>query len=297
MLPILFEFYGYPVSSWHVFFCAAVLLSYLFFTKLCLVPFQRSSESCSNRLSRARNILAFALLYSSGLVGARIVGELALSNELMLSSLDPVGNMSFQGGVLGGLFGFLLLVKAGLLGQRTMGELLDAALPALILGLAVGRLGCLLNGDDYGMVYGALASRGDVLSALAFLFPPVRHSGPGDLERYATQVQESAASFALVGIAACWHALKQRQHPTTRLLPAGCVGLFLGMLSCLNRFVNEFFRGDFRGHGLVSRFSLPQEIAVALGSVAAIAFAVLLFRYKAVAGRGDFKNAGETRNV
>jgi phosphatidylglycerol:prolipoprotein diacylglycerol transferase len=52
----------------------------------------------------------------------------------------------------GGLFGAIVaVVVVTLLSSQRLGAVMDAGAPAVSVGYAVGRLGCFLRGDDYGV--------------------------------------------------------------------------------------------------------------------------------------------------
>lgn len=81
------------------------------------------------------------------------------------------GGIVLYGGLLGGAVGFLLFCRRHALPPLAMG---DVIAPALVLGYAFGRIGCLMNGCCFG---------GLCEQPWAFTFPP--HSPP-----YMRQVQE-----------------------------------------------------------------------------------------------------------
>lgn len=72
---------------------------------------------------------------------------------------DPLGALAvWQGGIA--VYGaFIGGIAAGVLAARREGlqvwPLLDAAAPAMLVGQAIGRLGCLINGDTWGAPTGA----------------------------------------------------------------------------------------------------------------------------------------------
>jgi len=87
----------------------------------------------------------------AGMIGARVFHILENTDQFMA---DPMGMIFSRGGftIIGGLiFGFTagcIFVRRLKLPIRTVA---DAAAPALILGYAIGRLGCQLSGDgDWG---------------------------------------------------------------------------------------------------------------------------------------------------
>ena len=86
-----------------------------------------------------------------GLVGGRL---LHVIDRWSVYAADPMqvlmvqnGGLAIEGAILGGTL-------AGIIGARRLGlpvfRLSDAVAPGLILGQAIGRLGCLVNGDALG---------------------------------------------------------------------------------------------------------------------------------------------------
>lgn len=100
------------------------------------------------------------VLFLTGIVGARVVYMIQYSNQFpdksvlgLLKAFVQIwnGGIVFYGSVFGGLAGFLLfrhfvLRKLGV----SMWKLADAIAPLIAFGLAVGRLGCYLNGCCWG---------------------------------------------------------------------------------------------------------------------------------------------------
>lgn len=87
------------------------------------------------------------------LIGARLSHflfwnlDLFLENPLILFSLSGAGN-SITGGLLGGMVGGLLFVRRKKINYFEYFSLLS---PGILLGQAVGRIGCFLNGDAHGV--------------------------------------------------------------------------------------------------------------------------------------------------
>ncbi len=86
------------------------------------------------------------------LIGARVSHflfwnlDLFLSNPAILFSLSGAGN-SITGGLVGGMVGGLLYVRRKKLNYFEYFSLIS---PGLLIGQAVGRIGCFLNGDAHG---------------------------------------------------------------------------------------------------------------------------------------------------
>jgi phosphatidylglycerol:prolipoprotein diacylglycerol transferase len=86
-----------------------------------------------------------------GVVGARLFHVL---DRLPRFVADPLSALAFWEGGIAAYGGFVGGVAAGVLAARRRGlavwPLLDAVAPAMLVGQAVGRLGCLSNGDAWG---------------------------------------------------------------------------------------------------------------------------------------------------
>ena len=130
----------------------------------------------------------------------------------------------------------------------------DASMPALALGYAVGRIGCFLNGDDYGTLTSV---------PWAVVYPPgteayhahLAHGwiSAGDPWSLAIHPVQLYASF--LGLALFFVLAKQRSAPSGSRFCAYLV------LYGIGRFCMEYLRGDFRA--VLGPFSLPQLFSVA----------------------------------
>jgi phosphatidylglycerol:prolipoprotein diacylglycerol transferase len=94
-------------------------------------------------LDRRRTLICGVLVVASGWLGARLVGMSAYHDP----ELGLMGGRSWFGGLLGGIAAALILVGPLRLPLRAW---LDSAAAAVCLGYAVGRIGCFVNGCDYG---------------------------------------------------------------------------------------------------------------------------------------------------
>ncbi len=156
-----------------------------------------------------------------------------------------------QGGIVfyGGLFGGILGVWIGcrIVGLRFL-PVLDLCAPALALGHAFGRVGCLFAGCCYGMPCNL---------PFCFALSPAIEGGA---RLFPVQLFESACDLVLC-LALVLYLRKQRLVPRA-------AGIFL-MSYATYRFIFEFFRGDeIRGYILglsTSQFwSLPTFAAGAI---------------------------------
>jgi phosphatidylglycerol:prolipoprotein diacylglycerol transferase len=82
-----------------------------------------------------------------GLAGAKI-------HYLILHPDEWPGNLLSGGGLVwfGGLFGAIVaVVIVTLLAKQSLARIMDAGASATAVGYAIGRMGCFLRGDDYGI--------------------------------------------------------------------------------------------------------------------------------------------------
>jgi phosphatidylglycerol---prolipoprotein diacylglyceryl transferase len=91
-----------------------------------------------------------------GLLIAAVIGGLlgAKIHYLILHPSEWPGNLLSGGGLVwfGGLFGALLgVVIVTRLSKQSLARVMDAGAIAVSIGYAVGRMGCFLRGDDYGV--------------------------------------------------------------------------------------------------------------------------------------------------
>jgi phosphatidylglycerol---prolipoprotein diacylglyceryl transferase len=259
MMPVLGWIGDFPIGAWPVFFALASLAGLILFRFLFL--YGRPSVSQILFLPQA----LFLVFYIGGLLGARLLGAIEVG-EFSLSSFFSFGQLSFFGGVIGA---FVLAMPLLFTWRRFFGRIADAAIPALCLGLAIGRLGCLLNGDDFGALAGSIQS-----SWWSAPMWTMRSAGPGGELRYATQLEESLFAFGLAGL--CGFAVVINRH--VLMLRSGVIGFACGVLLCLHRMWNEVFRADFRSVVYWSAYSHAQVLALVLGAVCYLAVAVIVLR-------------------
>jgi phosphatidylglycerol:prolipoprotein diacylglycerol transferase len=125
---------------------AALLLAFVLGTEVALREGRRSS------LPQRPLLLTCASLILSGMLGARLAHILFVEPAAYLADPGKLlrlweGGLVFYGGLFGGLVG--LLAAGRHLGVPTL-RLGDVFAAPLMLGLAVGRIGCLSAGCCYG---------------------------------------------------------------------------------------------------------------------------------------------------
>lgn len=174
--------------------------------------------------------------------GTIIDGPLALLAEDPLHwarLLEP--GFVFFAGLLGGASALgLWLTRNGMRGR--VGDVLDAVAPGVLVGAAIGRVGCLLGGCCYGVPT-------EVAWAIHF---PTSHP-TGGVGVHPTELYDAGA--ALLGAVVAWRSTSAQR------LPAGIGGL-LGLLPvAVVRLVSESVRGD-PGRGGLGPLSTSQWISV-----------------------------------
>jgi phosphatidylglycerol:prolipoprotein diacylglycerol transferase len=159
-----------------------------------------------------------------GLVGAKLLWAIEFRGEApFLSLLLSRGGLSWFGGFAGGVatgLWFLRRHRVPLLAA------LSAAAPALAIGHAIGRIGCLLVGDDYGRPT-------DLPWGVAF----PRGLPPTTIPVHPTQLYET---LALIPIA--WLLVRWRRQGVADAVVFGRYLVLAGAL----RFCIEFIRVNLR---------------------------------------------------
>jgi phosphatidylglycerol:prolipoprotein diacylglycerol transferase len=155
----------------------------------------------------------------SGILGARIF-FIILNLEMFLADPKEIfmiqnGGLAWQGGLILGTTAALGFVRKKKIPCALMADL---AAPYLALGQSIGRIGCFLNGCCYGRPVGW------------GWYVPVHHA-----RLYPTQL------FDTVGLFVIFLVLKKFQN---RSRPRGQVFALYLILASVERFLNEFFRGD-----------------------------------------------------
>ena len=277
MHPILFKIpgLGFPIRSFGVMLAIGFLVGSWILGRLAA----RYGDDPEGDPARYSRITVWVL--AGVVVGARLmyvvveicrgsgVGKEFLSDPLKLFAVWE-GGLVMYGGMFGAIVGGMWCAKREKV--RPI-HALDLGMVAGFVGQAIGRVGCLLVGDDYGKV---------VPERYAHLPFPITLHVPSPLPEgslfglenegkvlWATQpwMSVKALIVAFVG----WQILKRRRY-------TGQVGLWGILLYAILRSLVEAFRGDeVRGVWFGGAVSTSQIVSVACGAVAV----VLLFRNRA----------------
>lgn len=225
-----------------MFFVVAALAAYILLEK-------KSKQNLDAKTLQKIPML-FVVCYIGGYLGARLfsifVDQRIFAPLAVLSELMHFGPMTFFGGAVGA-FGFGALYAKW--GNMPVLKIFDLAMPCGMFALAIGRLGCFLNGDDYGIVVDS--------GALGWLTPAIPALGD-ELLRVPVQVLSSLAAFS-VGL---FFWKKTIGASGTYRGRPGLWGTICVASYCVVRFFLEFLRGDPRGS--VGPLSTSQVVSLVL---------------------------------
>ena len=180
----------------------------------------------------------------AGLVGARIVYIAVLGRGMSFWQMLEIwnGGLSSHGGYVFGILAGLLYFKWK---KVDIFKYADVVLPFMLIGWAIGRIGCFLNWDSYGKLT-------RVPWAIVVYGEP----------RHATQLYESfgylVAFFLQVKVTATagWKKLRP-----------GSTGAFALALFALVRVVVDFYRDDSASYLLLSRLVTLVLIALCIAFI------------------------------
>jgi len=242
-----FDVLGYTLGPFtlHTY---GVLLAVAFLAGLFVAARQARREGLDS--GRVTDMAVWVLI--AGLLGAKLLLVVLDWRYFSRSPRDVFGIFQSGGVFYGGLIAGILVAwwyarRHRLPGWRTA----DVLAPGVVLGQAIGRLGCFAAGCCWGQPTAA---------PWAVVFTDIyasRQVGtPLDTSLHPTQIYESAAAF-LIFVFLLWLAGRKRFH--------GQVVLAYVALYSAARFGLEFLRGDpDRGTWFRGAMSTSQLIALAL---------------------------------
>lgn len=219
MHPILFQIGDFAVRSWGVMVSLGLLMGTIVALRLA------RREGIKDDL-----IYDFVIYVAiAGVLGAR-VWEVLFSLSDYID--DPVsalkfwaGGLSIQGAVAGGLLFTIWYIRRH---KIDFWKFADILAPGLILGQAIGRVGCLLNGDAYGIPtnswFGVVYAPGT---------PAYEHFGAVPL--VPAELMEGIGDLLIFGILIFLY--KRRPYK-------GFIALMYFVLYSVLRFTLEFWRSD-----------------------------------------------------
>jgi phosphatidylglycerol---prolipoprotein diacylglyceryl transferase len=211
LYPTLLKIGSFEISTFGAMMVVGVLAA--------LWVFRRELSRSAMPL-QAADVAATAVL--AGLVGAKILWVVEHRHEdSLLSLLTSRGGMSWFGGLAAGLLvGVSGIVRRG----WPLMPILSAACPAVAIGQALGRVGCFLVGDDYGLPT-------DLPWGVAF----PQGLPPTAIAVHPTQLYETGLLLGLAAALVRWRRRGAHDHVV--------VAAFLALAGAI-RFSIEFIRVD-----------------------------------------------------
>ncbi len=219
MHPILFHIGGLEVRAWGLMVALGILAGSLVAARL------------AKREGLDQELIYDYVIYVVivGILGARLWEVIfSLSNY----SADPasalkfwVGGLSIQGAVASGLLFTIWFIRKH---KIDFWRFADCLAPGLILGQAIGRIGCFLNGDAYGI---------PTQSWIGVIYKPgtPAFENYGPLPLVPAELFEGAGDLIIFGI--LLYLFRHRPYK-------GFITLMYFVLYSLLRFTLEFWRGD-----------------------------------------------------
>lgn len=241
MYPVIFDFgkiniFGFefhPVINSYGFMLMCAFYSCYFFLN-------RDLKQLGYDAKLAGDIVFAAAL--GGILGSKIY---YLIENFDRVKADPMGmifsgaGLVFLGGLLGGFIAVSYVIKKN---NLPWPKFVDTAAPLVILGYAVGRVGCFLVGDDYGipthLPWGIAFPDGlpsSTYNIFQTYYPWISLEGfdPGVLKVHPTQLYESILGFGI------FYYLYQKR---TKVKVAGSLFFTYLVLGGIERFFIEFLR-------------------------------------------------------
>lgn len=204
-------------------------------------------------------------LVPAGIVGARVWEMLFTWEEYVQTPWDRFaiwkGGLSIQGAILGGVLVAILFARWR---KVRVWELLDLIAPPVLLGQAIGRVGCLLSGDAFGLPVSDLPW---FPQWMGLVYNPESPAGQlfGATPLIPAEGLEMLADLLILAFLL--------QYRPRREVP-GRVVLSYAILYSLARFFLEFLRGDSL---LIGGLKVAQLLSIAVVLVAGL---LLVRRYQ-----------------
>ena len=236
MMPLLYHSEHFFIPTWHVVVAIGIITAYLYAHHL--------RKNFYPTLEKKLLFESFLISYVAAYLGARsltiLIEEDPRSFYDFFSKLGQFGGLTFFGGLLAALVSQMIYLRKR---KEEKKILFCIAGQSVLLGLSIGRIGCFLNGDDYGIPTSYWWS---------VSFPNHAHPVP----RVPVQLLESFFVFLLMLFI---YFLQKRRNQKPEEL-----GLFSLRGYCVLRFFLEFLRDDKRGFWFGDLLSTSQVICVFL---------------------------------
>lgn len=221
MQPVLFHIYSFDIRSWGLMVIIGIISGTVLVNWL-------AGKTQIVQQETLMNFIIFSVI--AGLIGAWL-WEVAFHWQSYRA--DPIkafrfwqSGLSLQGGILAGLLVSLWFIKKY---KIDFWKFIDILAPGLILGQAIGRIGCFLNGDAFGIPTSSIIGVSYQPGTLAY-------NTYGSTPLLPAELLEGAGDVAILLILL---VLIKRRKPFD-----GIIALTYFILYSILRFILEYWRGD-----------------------------------------------------
>jgi phosphatidylglycerol:prolipoprotein diacylglycerol transferase len=232
MYPVLIRIGSFEITSFGVMVAVAALVGLWLFRRELVRAGLPADASDAGMVGVIGGLIGAKLLWTAEHAGEAPISELLLSR----------GGLSWYGGLIGGVAAGLLFI---VMHRWPVLATVSAATPALAIGHLLGRIGCLLVGDDYGV---------PTTLPWGIAFP--QGLPPTDVPVHPTQIYE-ALGLGVLG----WLLIRWRRRGAGDAAVLGRYFLGAGAL----RFAVEFLRVNERVLAGLSVAHLVSLAAMAAG--------------------------------
>ena len=253
MFPVVFRIGSFPITSFGVMmFLSFVVGAWIL---------GRQLERYGLPRPLAWDLLAWIAV--GGIVGAKAWYLALHPAEFAASPIGAIfsrGGLVWYGGFVGGVLAYWFQVRARKLPMATM---FDATAPALAIAIALGRVGCFLVGDDYGLptnsrfgvTFPQGASPPSTAGYLRSVGADIPTSVPDEqlVAVHPTQLYEIAIILVVFAFLLRWSRARHRQ---------GAMFALFMILYSIERFFIEILRA--KGDRIVFGLSTAQAASILL---------------------------------
>src|SRR5690606_22367270 len=258
MYPVLIEIGGFTITTFGLMMFLAFIAGAWVLSK--------QIEQRGYERDIAWDVLIWIMI--GGILGAKLY-YLALHLPDVIENptrmLLSRGGLVWYGGLIGGVLAYYWQMRKRNLPIATF---FDATAPALLLSIAIGRVGCFLVGDDYGLPtdswLGVAFPQGAPPSTAGYL-RSIGVDVPAELPDHAVVTVHPTQLYE-VGIVLVLFALLLKLSPRLQDRPGRLFGAFLALYG-VERFLIEFLRA--KDDRFLFGLSTSQAMSLLLIGVAA----------------------------
>lgn len=245
MYPVLFQFGHISLYTYGLFIALG------FLTGIAIA--KREARRVGIHPERITDLCFFILI--AAIVGSRLFYVLTAPRAFLEDPLEIFriwnGGLVFYGGFLAALATALLYMRRH---RLPLWQTTDILAPGVAFGHFLGRIGCFFAGCCYGEI---------CYLPWAITFHHSESLAPTGTPLHPTQLYSAANNLIIFAI--LWGLRKRKRFH-------GQIFWLYVFLYGITRSIIEVYRGDFRGHLILERFTISQTIGVLASLTALIMF-------------------------